>query len=179
MPRPALLAVAAAAALAAPATSWADAGHRDGSAAGKTAAQHDMTADEHAHMSADEHGMTPDEHAGMTSDDHGMSADEHAHMGAHEQAATADDAPAGHGDAAAGHGTEHGGGHGAAATTKDRPVALVLGGFGLLNALVLAYAAVIRRRPDARKRRQRLERVRTTPPEQTVFPSSSSPSSQP
>jgi hypothetical protein len=45
-----------------------------------------------------------------------------------------------------------------------------------VNALVLAYAAVIRRRPDARKRRQTLARVRSTPPVRTVpAPSTSKP----
>lgn len=64
------------------------------------------------------------------------------------------------------------------ATDTKRPVALVLLAFGLINGLAMGYAAVIRRRPDALKRRQTLARVRGTPPEQTVFPSSSTPSSQ-
>jgi hypothetical protein len=38
----------------------------------------------------------------------------------------------------------------------------------LLTALVLGYAAVIRRRPAARKRREALARVRSTPPVRTV-----------
>ncbi len=92
----------------------------------------------------------------------GMSAEEHAHMS--QDSGTS----AGHDhDSMAGMDMSE---HNQPAATSKHPVALVLGGFALLNALVLAYAATIRRRPGARKRRQTLERVRATAPRQTVFP---------
>jgi hypothetical protein len=169
----ALLAAAALATAAAPAAS-ADTGHRT-PAAGQTAGEHGMSADYHAQMSADERGMSADEHAQMSADERGMSADEHAQMTGSEDAAPADEHAAhdtGSGsDAASG---EHSS-HGAEATETDRPVGLVLGGFGLVNGLVLAYAAVIRRRPGAVKRRETLARVRNAAGARTA-PSTSTPS---
>jgi hypothetical protein len=54
----------------------------------------------------------------------------------------------------------HGATHGANAVAGERPVALLLGGFAALNALVLLAAALMRRRPAAIKRRETLARVR-------------------
>jgi hypothetical protein len=108
--------------------------------------EHDATADEHA-------GMTADEHAGKTADEHaGMTADEHAGM---QPAAKSEGAQAGH----AGH--DAGG-------AADRPVGLLLGGFGALNGLVLIVAAVMRRRGPAAKRRATLARVRASAGAATV-----------
>jgi hypothetical protein len=106
-----------------------------------------MSAEEHAHMSATPAGG---DHSSMP----GMSAQEHARMsGGHDHGSMAAVDKSGHDEPAA---------------TAKRPVALVLGGFGVLTALVLGYAAVIRRRPAARKRREALARVRGTAPVRTV-----------
>jgi hypothetical protein len=188
----ALLAAVSLAAASAPAA-LADEGHGT-QPAGQTAAEHGRSADEHAQMSADEHDMSAEEHAAHgaaepaataepkqtpATDEHGTSAVEHGQMSADKHAAhggseTGGTARAGSDATVPGHDEHASGGHGAEAPAGDRPAGLVLAGFGLLNALVLAYAAVIRRRPDALKRRQTLQRVRSTPPKQTVFPSSSS-----
>ncbi len=111
-----------------------------------------MSAEQHAHMSA----TTPaaSDHDSMP----GMSADEHAQMS---------DSPAA-GDDKSMPGMDMSGHDQSSANTK-RPVGLVLGGFALFNVLVLVYAAVIRRRPAAVKRRQTLARVRSASPKQTVF----------
>lgn len=78
----------------------------------------------------------------MGATEHGMSPAEHAgHTDGHS--------------ASSGHGA-----HGAATVTEERPVALMLGGFAALNALVLLAAALLRRRPAAVKRRETLARVR-------------------
>lgn len=56
--------------------------------------------------------------------------------------------------------TGHESHHGHGAESKDRPIALVLGGFGGFNLLVVLAAVVLRRRPAAIKRRETLARVR-------------------
>jgi hypothetical protein len=123
----------------------------------------------HPHRMMDVPCMTPGEKVRVARGAMpGMSAEEHAQMSA---------------DAGAGH--DHGAmpgmdmsGHAEAPANTERPVALTLGGFAVVNALVLAYAAVVRRRPDTLRRRQTLARVRSTPPRQSVFRSSSTPSSR-
>jgi hypothetical protein len=116
-----------------------------------------MSAEQHAHMSAT---PAPSDHDSMP----GMSAEEHAQM------SDTGNSPGHDHDSMPGMDMR---GHDEPTTDARRPVALVLGGFGLVNALVLLYAVVIRRRPDALKRRQTLERVRSTPPKQTVLAPSS------
>ncbi len=122
-----------------------------------------MTAEQHAHMSSSSEadsmpGMTAEQHARMSSRSEtdsmpGMTAEEHAQMSG-----------GGH-DAMPGMSMS---GHDERSADTKRPVALVLGGFGLLSALVLGYAAVIRRRPDAVKRRETLARVRSAAGKPTV-----------
>jgi hypothetical protein len=134
---PLLLALLAVAALAAPTSAPADAGHGSPS--------HDMGHSGHQ-MGAAEHGMTRDEHAA-----HGGGSADQAPAGAHGAHGPA---PA-HSDehsASAGHAATHGGGSG--------HVAMLLAGFAAVNALVLLAAALLRRRPEARKRRETLARVR-------------------
>jgi uncharacterized protein involved in copper resistance len=116
------------------------------------AAMPGMSAEEHAHMSDSASGH---DHGSMP----GMSAAEHTRM-----SGSGKDRP----DDGSMPGMDMRGHEKAAADTR-RPVALALGGFAVVNALVLACAAVIRRRPDARKRRRTLSRVRSTPPKPTVF----------
>lgn len=82
-------------------------------------------------MGAHSHDMGAAEH-GMSPAEHAAHTDEHS--------------------ASSGHGATHGG--------EERPVALMLGGFAALNALVLLAAALLRRRPAAVKRRETLARVR-------------------
>jgi hypothetical protein len=97
----------------------------------------------------------------------GMSADEHAaHGGSSAETPASATGAQDSGEHAAG--AQGAGGHGEASLT-DRPAGLLLGGFGLLNGAVLLYATVIRRRPDAVKRRQTLARVRGTVPVRTVM----------
>ena len=107
-------------------------------------AGHDMTADDmtdHESMTADEHashGGTPTTGSAGGHDSHGTTAEDSDH----------DDG---------GHGT---GGHDDTGPAPDRPRALVLGGFGAFNGLVLATAAVLRRRGAAdRRRRSRAARA--------------------
>jgi hypothetical protein len=127
-------------------------------------------------------GATPTRPTPAAADEHsGMTADEHAGM---QPADTSEGAPAGHGghDAAGAAADEHAGmqpadksegapeGHGGhdAGGAADRPVGLLLGGFGALNGLVLIAAAVLRRRGPAAKRRATLARVRASAGAATV-----------
>jgi hypothetical protein len=165
----------------------ADAGQATGQSsptAPKSAAAHEMSADEHAAMSADDHGMNAAEHAAMAADDHGMTAAEHAAMSADDASSERDPAPAKTTESHAGHeaapaeateaapakAAESHDGHDATSTQAagDRPVGLILGGFGAVNGLVLVAATVLRRRPAAQKRLKTLARVRATAGTRTV-----------
>ena len=126
------LALLAATAITTPA--FADGNHAGhGAMPGASAAKHEpMMKDHHPQQAASGHG-----HDAASGHDHGAApSDDHSGASAHDHGQTA---PA----------------------AEERPVARVLGAFAVVNLLVLAYAAIARRRPAAVKRRQTLARVRS------------------
>ena len=102
----------------------------------------------------DDHQVDASPMPGMDMDGSPMPVDDHG--------TTGDDD---HGDAAAGDGDADGG-HEDGEPTAERPRELVLGGFGLLNGLVFAGAALLRRRDRAaaaRKAAATIERAFISP----------------
>lgn len=112
------------------------------------------------HVMSGSHGgrsMGTDGHAAHSTHlSHAMPADGHMYLHpAEDRKGTAQGHTDEHGPLAG-----HDSGHGQAAGSGDRPVALVLTGFGGFNLLVVLAAVILRRRPAAIKRRETLARVR-------------------
>jgi hypothetical protein len=141
-------------AVTAPVSALADASHDAPSRGPAPAgADHGMTPAEHAAHGAAPAPASPSAAAGH--EGHG------AHGGSSSPPPDREEEEPGRGppdehSASAGHDA----GHGAAEPTEERPVKLVLGGFAAFNGFVLLVAALLRRRPDAIKRRETLARVR-------------------
>ena len=117
-------------------------GHGQGASPSASPGEPDDHADA-SPMPADDHGADMDG-SPKPVDDHGPTDDDD-----HDDAADAAD-----------------GGHGDEEPTAERPRELVLGGFGLLNALVFAGAALLRRRDRAaaaRKAAPRIEHASSSP----------------